>query len=138
MLEVRILRLEASNPFMENGWPGRKGYELMSETTHEAIRNTGEDFAALLEESLGANEDLEGSVIKGIVVAIENDDAVVDVGLKSEGRVALKEFALPGQPAELKVGDTVEVYLERMENRKGEAVLSREKARREESWEKLE
>jgi small subunit ribosomal protein S1 len=138
VLEVRILRLEASNPFMENGWPGRKGYELMSETTHEAIRNTGEDFAALLEESLGANEDLEGSVIKGIVVAIENDDAVVDVGLKSEGRVALKEFALPGQPAELKVGDTVEVYLERMENRNGEAVLSREKARREESWEKLE
>jgi small subunit ribosomal protein S1 len=110
----------------------------MSETTHEAMRNTGEDFAALLEESLGANEDLEGSVIKGIVVAIENDDAVVDVGLKSEGRVALKEFALPGQPAELKVGDTVEVYLERMENRNGEAVLSREKARREESWEKLE
>ena len=110
----------------------------MSETTQEAMTNTGEDFAALLEESLGANEDLEGSVIKGVVVAIENDDAVVDVGLKSEGRVALKEFSLPGQPAEIKVGDTVEVYLERMENRNGEAVLSREKARREEAWEKLE
>ena len=110
----------------------------MSETTQEAMTNTGEDFAALLEESLGANEELEGSVIKGVVVAIENDDAVVDVGLKSEGRVALKEFSLPGQPAEIKVGDTVEVYLERMENRNGEAVLSREKARREESWEKLE
>jgi small subunit ribosomal protein S1 len=110
----------------------------MSETTQEAMTNTGEDFAALLEESLGANEELEGSVIKGVVVAIENDDAVVDVGLKSEGRVALKEFSLPGQPAEIKVGDTVEVYLERMENRNGEAVLSREKARREESWEQLE
>ena len=110
----------------------------MSETTQEAMTNTGENFAALLEESLGANEELEGSVIKGVVVAIENDDAVVDVGLKSEGRVALKEFSLPGQPAEIKVGDTVEVYLERMENRNGEAVLSREKARREESWEKLE
>ena len=110
----------------------------MSETTQEAMTNTGEDFAALLEESLGANEDLEGSVIKGVVVAIENDDAVVDVGLKSEGRVALKEFSLPGQPAEIKVGDTVEVYLERMENRNGEAVLSREKARREEAWGKLE
>jgi len=110
----------------------------MSETTQEAMTNTGEDFAALLEESHGANEDLEGSVIKGVVVAIENDDAVVDVGLKSEGRVALKEFSLPGQPAEIKVGDTVEVYLERMENRNGEAVLSREKARREEAWEKLE
>jgi small subunit ribosomal protein S1 len=110
----------------------------MSETTQEAMTNTGEDFAALLEETLGANEELEGSVMKGVVVAIENDDAVVDVGLKSEGRVALKEFSLPGQPAEIKVGDTVEVYLERMENRNGEAVLSREKARREESWEKLE
>jgi small subunit ribosomal protein S1 len=110
----------------------------MSETMQEAMTNTGEDFAALLEESLGANEELEGSVIKGVVVAIENDDAVVDVGLKSEGRVPLKEFSLPGQPAEIKVGDTVEVFLERMENRNGEAVLSREKARREESWEKLE
>lgn len=110
----------------------------MSETTQEAMTNTGEDFAALLEETLGANEELEGSVMKGVVVAIENDDAVVDVGLKSEGRVALKEFSLPGQSAEIKVGDTVEVYLERMENRNGEAVLSREKARREESWEKLE
>jgi small subunit ribosomal protein S1 len=110
----------------------------MSETTQEAMNNAGEDFAALLEESLGANEELEGSVIKGVVVAIENDDAVVDVGLKSEGRVALKEFSIPGQPAEIKVGDTVEVFLERMENRNGEAVLSREKARREESWEKLE
>ena len=110
----------------------------MSETTQEAMTNTGEDFAALLEETLGANEELEGSVMKGVVVAIENDDAVVDVGLKSEGRVALKEFSLPGQPHEIKVGDTVEVYLERMENRNGEAVLSREKARREESWEKLE
>ena len=110
----------------------------MSETTTAGMQDTGESFAALLEESLGASENLEGSVIKGIIVAIENDDAVIDVGLKSEGRVALKEFAPPGQPPEIKVGDTVEVYLERMENRNGEAVLSREKARREEAWEKLE
>ena len=80
----------------------------------------------------------EGAVIKGKIVAIENDFAVVDVGLKTEGRVPLKEFAMPGMPANVKVGDEVEVYLERVENALGEAVLSRDKARREESWIKLE
>ena len=97
-----------------------------------------ESFAALLEESLGKADNLEGSVLKGRVVAIEGDTAVVDVGLKSEGRVQLKEFAAPGQAPELKVGDEVEVYLERMENALGEAVLSRDKARREEAWTVLE
>jgi small subunit ribosomal protein S1 len=77
-------------------------------------------------------------VVKGTVVAIERDVAVIDVGLKTEGRVALREFAGPGRSAEIKVGDTVEVYLERIENALGEAVLSRDKARREESWGKLE
>ncbi|HZH29013.1 MAG TPA: 30S ribosomal protein S1 [Azospirillaceae bacterium] len=100
--------------------------------------NAAESFAALLDESLGASDGLEGTVVKGRVVAIENDYALVDVGLKSEGRVALKEFAQPGQPAELKVGDTVEVYLDRMEDKNGEAVLSREKAKREEAWTALE
>src|SRR5204862_4895156 len=80
----------------------------------------------------------EGSVVKGIVVGIEKDLAVIDVGAKTEGRVALREFAAPGRQADLKVGDTVEVYLERVENALGEAVLSRDKARREESWGKLE
>ena len=80
----------------------------------------------------------EGSVIHGTVVGIEKDVAVIDVGLKTEGRVALREFAGPGRQSELKVGDTVEVYLERVENALGEAVLSRDKARREESWGKLE
>jgi small subunit ribosomal protein S1 len=98
-----------------------------------------EDFAKLLDESFGGNSGLqEGSVIKGTVVGIEKDLAVIDVGLKTEGRVALREFAGPGRQAELKVGDTVEVYLERVENALGEAVLSRDKARREESWGKLE
>ncbi|MGH6879195.1 MAG: 30S ribosomal protein S1 [Rhizomicrobium sp.] len=97
-----------------------------------------ENFSALLEESLGAGNGLEGSVLKGIVVAIENDFALVDVGLKSEGRVQLKEFGQPGQKSEIKLGDTVEVYLERMEDKNGEAVLSREKARREEAWTQLE
>ncbi len=97
-----------------------------------------ENFSALLEESLGAGNGLEGSVLKGVVVAIENDFALVDVGLKSEGRVQLKEFGQPGQKPEINVGDTVEVYLERMEDKNGEAVLSREKARREEAWTQLE
>ena len=92
-----------------------------------------ESFAALLEESLGQVERLEGTVLKGIIIAIEGDSALIDVGLKSEGRVALKEFAEAGQPPEVKVGDEVEVYLDRMENKNGEAVLSREKARREAS-----
>ncbi len=96
------------------------------------------DFAAMLEESLGSDTLLEGSVVKGNVVAIEKDLAVVDVGLKTEGRVPLKEFSVPGSDVSISVGDTVEVYLERVENALGEAVLSREKARREESWIRLE
>ncbi|MFQ5973581.1 MAG: 30S ribosomal protein S1, partial [Alphaproteobacteria bacterium] len=97
-----------------------------------------EDFAALLEESLEGREALERTVATGKVIAIDNDYALIDVGLKSEGRVALREFATPGVELELKVGDEVEVYVERLEDRQGEAVLSREKARREEAWEKLE
>ncbi len=97
-----------------------------------------EDFAALLNESFGEDEALEGQVIKGKVVAIEKDVAVIDIGLKTEGRVALKEFTGPGREQSLKVGDEVEVYLERVENALGEAVISRDKARREESWVKLE
>ncbi len=97
-----------------------------------------EDFAKLIDESFGDGHLQEGAVVKGTVVAIERDLAVIDVGLKTEGRVALREFAGPGRTAEIKVGDTVEVYLERIENALGEAVLSRDKARREESWGKLE
>jgi len=94
---------------------------------------TGE-FAAMLDEAFGKSGSLEGKVVQGKVLSIENDFVLIDVGLKSEGRIALREFALAGQPAELKAGDTVEVFLERMENREGEAMLSREKAKREESW----
>ena len=97
-----------------------------------------EDFAKMLDESFGTGNLQEGAVIKGKVVGIEKDLAVIDVGLKTEGRVALREFAGPGRQAEIKVGDEVEVYLERVENALGEAVLSRDKARREESWGKLE
>ncbi|HWC64209.1 MAG TPA: S1 RNA-binding domain-containing protein, partial [Rhizomicrobium sp.] len=97
-----------------------------------------EDFTAMLEQSFVTQSPQEGQVIKGSIVAIENDFAMVDVGLKTEGRISLKEFSMPGIPADIKVGDTVEVYLERVENALGEAVLSRDKARREESWIKLE
>ena len=99
---------------------------------------TREDFAALLDETYGADEAFEGSVVKGRVVAIEKDMALIDIGLKTEGRVALKEFTNHGRDPAPGVGDEVEVYLERIENALGEAVISRDKARREESWVKLE
>jgi small subunit ribosomal protein S1 len=97
-----------------------------------------EDFAAMLEESFARNDLQEGSVVKGKVVGIEKDIAVIDIGLKTEGRVPLREFAGHGRTADIKIGDEVEVFLDRVENALGEAVLSRDKARREESWGKLE
>ncbi|WP_376702202.1 30S ribosomal protein S1 [Mesorhizobium sp. ISC25] len=99
---------------------------------------TRDDFASLLEESFSAGHSGEGQVVKGIITAIEKDMAIIDVGLKVEGRVPLKEFGVKGKDTTLKVGDTVEVYVERIENALGEAMLSREKARREESWVRLE
>jgi len=97
-----------------------------------------EDFAALLDESFAKNDLAEGSVVKGTITAIEKDMAIIDAGLKVEGRVPLKEFGAKGKDGTLKPGDEVEVYVERIENALGEAVLSREKARREESWLRLE
>ncbi len=97
-----------------------------------------ESFADLLNETFGSKDSLEGSVVKGHIISIENDFAVIDAGLKSEGRVALREFNSGDGSEEIRVGDIVDVYLERMENRNGEAVLSREKARREEAWTLLE
>src|SRR5688572_31275932 len=113
----------------------RETIDFMATTTFPSR----DDFAALLNESLGGeNETFEGKVVKGIVTAIENDLAVIDVGLKSEGRVALREFAAPGQKAEIKVGDEVEVFVDRVENSQGEAMLSRDRARREAAWDSLE
>jgi small subunit ribosomal protein S1 len=97
-----------------------------------------EDFASLLEESFLSQDGAEGSVLKGLITAIEKDVVVVDVGLKVEGRVPLKEFGAQAKDGSLVVGSEVEVYVERIENALGEAVLSREKARREESWIRLE
>jgi small subunit ribosomal protein S1 len=112
--------------------------EKITPSALEANDTGKESFAALLEESLGVRQSFEGSVVKGRIVAIDHDFAMIDVGLKSEGRIALREFAAPGQPSAVKVGDIVEVFVERMEDKNGEAQLSREKAKREESWQVLE
>ena len=97
-----------------------------------------EEFEALLQESFEIDTPEEGSVVKGKVIAIEAGQAIIDVGYKMEGRVDLKEFADPGEEAEIAVGDTVEVFLRAAENARGEAVISREMARREEAWDRLE
>jgi len=98
----------------------------------------GEDFATLLDETLGSDTGFDGSVVTGRVVRLTEEFAIVDVGLKSEGRVALKEFGPPGQKPDVKPGDVIELYVERYEDRDGSIVLSREKARREEAWTSLE
>jgi small subunit ribosomal protein S1 len=104
-----------------------------------SMNPTRDDFAALLDEAMGGRDFMEGSVVHGKVVGIEKDFAIIDVGLKTEGRIQVKEFGVDDDgKATIKVGDTVEVYLERVENALGEAVISRDKARREEAWTRLE
>ena len=98
----------------------------------------GEDFASLLDETLGRDTGFDGSVVTGRVLRLTDEFAIVDVGLKSEGRVALKEFGPPGAAPEVKPGDIIELFVERYEDRDGAIVLSREKARREEAWTNLE
>ena len=108
------------------------------EETVKDITGEKESFEALLDESLGGVDDFTGNVVEGTIIAVENDFVVVDVGLKSEGRIPLKEFGVTLAKSDLNVGDKVEVYVERIENKDGESVLSREKARREEAWVELE
>ena len=110
----------------------------MTSTDTQAAAAATENFANLLAESFGENTNIEGSVVRGFVVGIDSDAVIIDVGLKSEGRVPLKELAAPGQSPEVAIGDEIEVYVERMEDRNGQAVLSRDKARREEAWGVLE
>ena len=98
--------------------------------TNTSLAEKKESFADLLEQSLSGKVSFEGSVVKGYIVGIHNDHAIIDVGLKSEGRIALKEFNSPSRTAELRVGDIIDVFVERMEDKNGEAVLSIEKARR--------
>lgn len=106
--------------------------------TAEQMAPTVEDFAAMLDEVFGKDEKFDGKVVTGTIIALDKEAATIDIGLKAEGRVLLKEFASPGQDAELAIGDKVEIFVERIENATGEAILSREKARREESWTILE
>ena len=110
----------------------------MTETNPATDVAMNENFADLLAESFDESVIIEGSVVRGVVVSLDKEAVIVDVGLKSEGRVPIKEFTTPGQEPTIAVGDEVEVYIERMEDRNGQAVLSREKARREEAWAELE
>ena len=110
----------------------------MTSTTNSVADAATENFADLLAESFGEGTNVEGSVVRGFVIGIEGDAVIIDVGLKSEGRVPLKELAAPGQQADVSIGDEIEVYVERMEDLNGQAVLSRDKARREEAWGVLE
>ena len=100
--------------------------------------STGENFAELLDQSFQEMASIEGSVVSGTVLSIEKDMILIDVGLKSEGRVSLREFGNSEDDIQIKPGDIVEVYIERLEDINGHAVLSREKAKREESWINLE
>lgn len=100
-------------------------------------REESKEFAALLESSM-EDQAQQGSVVKGRIIEVQNDAVIVDVGLKSEGRISLREFTVPGQDNEIKVGDEVDVFVDRLEDRNGETVLSREKARREEAWVEME
>ncbi len=109
-----------------------------TQTATETMNPSREDFAQMLEASFAGKDMLEGHVVSGLVTAIENDVVIVDVGLKTEGRIPLREFINNGEREKVEVGDHVDIYLERVENALGEAVMSREKARREEAWDRLE
>src|SRR5688572_14015429 len=102
----------------------------------ETMKPTTSDFAAMLEESFAGTAMMEGRVVPATVTAVANDFITVDVGLKTEGRIPTREFAADDVPPT--VGAIVEVYLERIENALGDAVLSRDKAKREEAWTRLE
>jgi len=109
-------------------------------TSHSQLAEhpVGEDFASMLDETLGRDSGFDGSVVTGRILRLTDEFAIVDVGLKSEGRVALKEFGPPGTKPDIKAGDLVDLYIERYEDRDGSIVISREKARREEAWTNLE
>ncbi|WP_138466779.1 30S ribosomal protein S1 [Poseidonocella sp. HB161398] len=110
----------------------------MKENRSHMANASMEEFEALLNESFELETPTEGNVVKGRVLAIEAGQAIIDVGYKMEGRVDLKEFANPGEAPDITIGDEVEVYLRQVENARGEAVISREMARREEAWDRLE
>jgi small subunit ribosomal protein S1 len=111
---------------------------MATQAPNPSLNPTRDDFAAMLDQSLGSKGLIEGRVMPATVVAIEHDFVVVDIGLKTEGRIPLREFLVDDGAGQPKPGDIVEVYLDRIENALGDAVISREKARREEAWTRLE
>ncbi|WP_281252329.1 30S ribosomal protein S1 [Planktotalea arctica] len=115
-----------------------RGQKTTLKDNERHMANLMDEFEALLTESFEMDTPDEGTVVKGKVIAIEAGQAIIDVGYKMEGRVDLKEFANPGEAPEIAVGDEVEVFLRSAENSRGEAVISREMARREEAWDRLE
>merc|ERR1711916_275171 len=129
-----------TNETRKTGGDNRSARKTVKKDTHSHMAQNAsmEEFEALLNESFEIDTPDEGSVVKGKVIAIEAGQAIIDVGYKMEGRVELKEFANPGEAPEIAVGDEVEVYLRAAENARGEAVISREMARREEAWDRLE
>ncbi|MFQ6554168.1 30S ribosomal protein S1 [Aestuariibius insulae] len=130
----------SSNPNPKTGGDNRAARKIVDKETesHMAQNASMEEFEALLNESFEMDTPDEGSVVKGRVIAVEAGQAIIDVGYKMEGRVDLKEFADPGESPKIEVGDEVEVFLRQVENARGEAVISREMARREEAWDRLE
>ena len=107
-------------------------------STEEKPKSKTETFSDLFEKSFEKINNLEGSVVEGTVISVEKEAIIVDIGLKSEGRILKREFGNEEKTESIKIGDTVEVYIERLEDSNGNTILSREKARREEAWEKLE
>jgi len=118
--------------------PAKEAAQDISKAKEEPPFSTGENFAELLEESFGGSDRFEGRVVKGTVISIEGDVAIIDVGLKSEGRIPLKEFKDAGQETDINAGQQIDVFIERFEGRDGMVRLSREKARREEAWTDLD
>ncbi len=104
----------------------------------QTLNPTREQFQDMLDGYFAAHDLAEGKVVKGHVTLVEDDFVTVDIGLKTEGRIPVKEFVVNGRQEEIKPGDQVDVYIDRIENALGEAVFSRDKARKEETWERLE
>ena len=103
-----------------------------------AKKITNSEYEKLISNSLQQKESKEKSIVNGKIIAIENDMAIVDVGLKSEGRIPLSEFTRPGQKAEIKLGEMLKVFIENVDGANGETKLSREKAIKQSAWNYLQ
>jgi len=139
------IRLTPQDPQRDFRWPRHPRtrrrvanfdeYFLMKDLSKDLFNPlSGEDFVQMFNTNYGSQETLQGYATKGTVKDIRGDFAMVDVGLKSEGRVPLKEFGA-SVPS---VGDIIDVFVERYESREGTAVLSYTKARAEKAWKDLE